>query len=61
MKAYRLEELSDDGQSYTNMIIQSEAQLKTLFGDADCVKMIAGEHSKWHLAETLDVPDLPTE
>jgi hypothetical protein len=61
MKAYRLERISDDGQSYTGMIVQSEAHLKTRFGDADSAKMIAGTHPQWHLAETLEFPDPPTE
>ena len=61
MKAYRVEKLSDDGQSYTNMIVQSEAQLRTQFGDAESAEMIAGTHPQWHLAETLEVPDPPTE
>jgi len=61
MKEYRLEEISDDGKAYLAMIEYTETELKTQFGDVDSAKMIAGTHSKWHLAETLEVPDPPTE
>jgi hypothetical protein len=61
MKAYRLEKLSADGTYYEGMIVETETQLKKHAGDAESAKMIAGTHPQWHLAETLEVPDPPTE
>ena len=61
MIIYRIEKLSDDGTSYTDMVEASEAGIKGVHGDTEGAKIIAGEHEQWHLAETYEVPDPPSE
>ena len=61
MIVYRIEKLSDDGTAYTEMVEASEAGIKEVHGDTEGAKIIAGEHDKWHLTETYEVPDPPSE
>ena len=61
MIIYRIEKLSDDGNSYTEMVEAIEAVIKEIHGDTEGAKIIAGEHDKWHLVETYEVPDPPSE
>ena len=57
MKMYRIEKISDDGQSYEEMATGTEEVIKKVHGDTECVKIINGKHDKWHLVETFEVPD----
>ena len=61
MKMYRIELINDAGDSYLSMAIGSEEQIKKEHGDTEGAKIIAGEHDKWHLTETYEVPDPPSE
>lgn len=61
MKMYRIEKISDDGQSYEEMVTGTEEGIKEAHGDTEGAKIIAGEHEQWHLAETYEVPDSPSE
>ena len=61
MIIYRIEKLSADGTAYTEMVEASEAKIKEVHGDTEGAKIIAGEHDKWHLTETYEVPDPPSE
>ena len=57
MIMYRIEKLSDDGNSYTEMVEAEEKAIKEVYGDTESAKIIAGEHDKWHLVDTFEVPD----
>ena len=57
MIMYRIEKINDAGTAYTDLVEAEEKAIKEVFGDSEGVKMIAGEHDKWHLVETFEVPD----
>ncbi len=61
MKMYRIEKISNDGQSYEEMVTGTEKAIKEVHGDTVGAKIMAGEHDKWHLVETFEVPDPPSE
>jgi len=61
MIIYRIEKLSDDGTAYTHMVEASEVKIKEVHGDTEGAKIIAGKHEQWHLVETYEVPDPPSE
>ena len=61
MIIYRIEKLSDDGTAYTHMVEASETKIKEVHGDTEGAKIIAEEHEQWHLTETYEVPDPPSE
>ena len=58
---YRIEKINDAGTAYTDLVEAEEKAIKEVFGDAEGVKIIAGKHDKWHLVETYEVPDSPSE
>ncbi len=61
MIIYRIEKINADGTAYTEMVEASEAGIKEFHGDTEGAKIIAGEHDKWHLVETYEIPDPPSE
>ena len=61
MIIYRIEKLSDDGTAYTEMVEADEAGIKEVHGDTEGANIMAGEHKQWHLSETYEIPDTPSE
>lgn len=60
-KIYRIELISDSGDFYAKMARGTEEEIKRIHGDTEGAKIIAGEHDKWHLTQTFEIPDPPSE
>ena len=56
-KIYRIELLSDSGDSYVRMGRGSAEEINRGHGDTEGGKIIAGTHPQWKLTQVIDIPD----